>query len=228
METTADRLKKARLDAGYENARAAAEALGVNYTTYGQHENGTRSFPSGTAERYARKFKVSLEWLLTGRGSPLNGSLTMPQGKPGKLSLVPVLGFVNAGAWADIAEQRSSTMGEYVPSASDYPSEWQFAYIVDGPSLNRVASPGDRLICLDLIKSQVAIQDNDLVIVERSRYGGEMVQRSAKRVRQTIRGHELWPESDHPDHQQPIPFDGNEESDEVRVTAKVLWILKRP
>jgi phage repressor protein C with HTH and peptisase S24 domain len=64
-----ERLMWARKEAGYETAREAAAALGVTESTYMGHENGFRGFKS-SAEIYARKFKVNLEWLLTGRGSP--------------------------------------------------------------------------------------------------------------------------------------------------------------
>ncbi|MBB4063648.1 XRE family transcriptional regulator [Gellertiella hungarica] len=62
------RLKAARERAGFKTARAAAESLGVTYSTYAQHENGTRGI-TREAELYARRFKVSLDWLLRGKGS---------------------------------------------------------------------------------------------------------------------------------------------------------------
>lgn len=63
------RLRWAREQRSYNSARAAAEAMGVAYPTYAGHENGTTGFRH-TAERYAAFFRVSLDWLLTGRGSP--------------------------------------------------------------------------------------------------------------------------------------------------------------
>lgn len=224
METTADRLKQARQNAGYQSAREAADALGVNYTTYGQHENGTRGVPSRAAEKYARKFKVSLDWLISGNAS----SLTMLNKKPAKLGMVPVKGLVKAGGWQDIDAWGAGTMAEWVPASTEYPLEWQYAYTVDGESLNRIAKHGDRLICLDLALSGADFSDGDLVIVERSRYSGQMIERTAKRARKTLYGYELWPESDDPEHQTAIAYDGNIEQDNVAVVARVLWILRKP
>lgn len=68
MRTVHERLIEARKSAGYANARDAAEAMGVPYPTYAGHENGSAGIRATVAERYARKFKVSLEWLLTERG----------------------------------------------------------------------------------------------------------------------------------------------------------------
>jgi len=82
-----ERLIWARKEAGYETAREAADALGIKEPTYMGHENGFRGFKS-SAETYARKFKVNLEWLLTGRGNPRKGV-------PGTVRAV---GYVGAGA----------------------------------------------------------------------------------------------------------------------------------
>lgn len=62
-----DRLVAARKLAGFESAADAARALSVPEPTYLAHENGSRGFRA-KAEKYARRFGVSLEWLLTGRG----------------------------------------------------------------------------------------------------------------------------------------------------------------
>lgn len=88
MREIHERLKWAREHAGYETAAAAAQALGVKEPTYMGHENGSRGFPLDRAERYARKFKVSLEWLLTGRGSPTKGVLPTAR----------AAGYIGAGA----------------------------------------------------------------------------------------------------------------------------------
>lgn len=64
-----ERLTAARLAAGFTSAADAAEALGVVYSTYAGHENGSSGFRPATGEKYARKFKVRFEWLMRGAGS---------------------------------------------------------------------------------------------------------------------------------------------------------------
>lgn len=73
MSTLADRLRISRERAGFESAADAAASLGISRFTYTQHENGTRGFKRDAAVQYSRKFKVSLEWLLTGKGDPTGG-----------------------------------------------------------------------------------------------------------------------------------------------------------
>jgi DNA-binding XRE family transcriptional regulator len=70
MGTANDRLRQIRA-VKYATAELAAKAIGVPTSTYIQHENGNRgsgSIPRAAAERYSSFFRVSLDWLLTGKG----------------------------------------------------------------------------------------------------------------------------------------------------------------
>ena len=78
MDSPATRLKQAREAAGFTSGREAALAMGISYATYAQHENGTRGFPASRAETYARRFRVSPEWLIYGKGPGPNGDPTPP------------------------------------------------------------------------------------------------------------------------------------------------------
>lgn len=80
-----ERLKMAREKAGHEDAASAARRFGWSEATYRGHENGSRNITAKTAERYARSFRVSPEWLLLGVGDLAR--------KP-----VPLVGYVGAGA----------------------------------------------------------------------------------------------------------------------------------
>lgn len=85
----ADRLKQARSAAGYASAKSAAERFGWNYNTYSQHERGHVGI-GRMAANYARAFRVSEAWLLTGE------DMRRPA------SRIPLLGAAAgsvAGAW---------------------------------------------------------------------------------------------------------------------------------
>lgn len=86
-EEIAARLRTARKNAGFTSVGDAAKALGVAYPTYAAHENGSRAFDNETAAFYARRFKVSLDWLLTGKGE-----------RSGRPTSIPVMGYLGAGA----------------------------------------------------------------------------------------------------------------------------------
>jgi DNA-binding XRE family transcriptional regulator len=89
-----ERLQKARAEAGYPDATAAADAIGVSRPTYYAHENGTRGFIRA-GERYASFFHVSLDWLLTGKGAPRRPK-TPTEGRV--QATVPLVGYVGAGS----------------------------------------------------------------------------------------------------------------------------------
>lgn len=67
MSTPNERLKAARKK-HFSSAGEAADAMGVPRGTYAGHENGHRGFPASRAPAYARRFKVTEEWLLYGKG----------------------------------------------------------------------------------------------------------------------------------------------------------------
>lgn len=146
-----------------------------------------------------------------------------------KIQGVKVIGKVTANTWKPVHEMDFDyTNVEIVPSIGGYPIEFQFAVIVDGNCLNKIAENGDRLVCIYTKTSGIEVLPGDLVIVERRRYGGEMVERTAKRVRQAANGYELWPESLDPSHQKPIVLSDVPDGEEVDVIGKVIWILRKP
>lgn len=103
-KTRGDRLRIAR-EKRFPSARAAAIALGVPVSTYGAHERaqapGGRDYGPDEAEKYARRFKVSQEWLLTGH--TLNGGAPaddLAESATAMAETTPVVGYVGAGAEA--------------------------------------------------------------------------------------------------------------------------------
>ena len=66
MEEPHERLKVARLLAGYSSATEAAKAFGWTVSTYLGHENGSRGLQADAAQRYGRAYRVPWTYLLTG------------------------------------------------------------------------------------------------------------------------------------------------------------------
>jgi phage repressor protein C with HTH and peptisase S24 domain len=133
MSEPHERLQQARRAAGYADAASAARAMGLRPETYHTHENGGRGL-SRIGERYARFFRVSLEWLLTGKGDM--------RGKPG--SGVPLYGNVGAGPEVlPIAEAVNDGPLEWIdlPNARDI-----FALEIRGDSAIPRYRPGEILL----------------------------------------------------------------------------------
>jgi transcriptional regulator with XRE-family HTH domain len=72
-KTRGERLRLARKKL-YSSASSAAAAMGIPAATYGSHEraesSGGRDYGPEEAQRYARRFGVTAEWLLVGKGEP--------------------------------------------------------------------------------------------------------------------------------------------------------------
>lgn len=164
-----DRLTKARRHAGFDTATAAAEALGIKEPTYLGHENGSRGFRKSSAEQYARRFGVSLEWLLTGRGpmerrtgqtdlrsedvaAGFDGRHQEPLGPP-------LVAWVNAGKFADVQSQLPPRRLKLDIVRDLGPGDY-FATKVEGDSMDRVSPPGSIII----------VDRNDKVLVSGKYY----------------------------------------------------------
>ena len=63
-----ERLKRARIEAGYQKATEAADARQWNVNTYRSNENGSAPFSYASAERFAKAFGVNPRWLYFGTG----------------------------------------------------------------------------------------------------------------------------------------------------------------
>jgi len=105
-----ERLQWARERAGFETATEAARALGIAEPTYLGHENGSRGFRR-VADKYARRFGVSLEWLLTGRTPPKPAAAQ-------RRHMAPLVGHVGAGAETHFYGEAQGPLEE-VPAPED-------------------------------------------------------------------------------------------------------------
>jgi len=66
------RLKIARMARGYKNRSSFAEACGAAITTYRAHERGDYEVKASDIIRYSATLDISIPWLLTGQGHPLD------------------------------------------------------------------------------------------------------------------------------------------------------------
>ncbi len=99
--TRGERLRTAR-EKHFKSARIAAKALGIAVSTYGAHERaeapGGRDYGPDEAKRYGRRFRVTPEWLLTGRKIEPTDGRPGPEPEEPPAPKVPVAGYVGAGA----------------------------------------------------------------------------------------------------------------------------------
>lgn len=214
MSDIAARLRAARKNSGYTNASEAAEVFGWKPSTYLGHENGSRGFKLDTAAEYARRFGVSVEWLMTGKGGRealevLNGH-PAPEGS----SLVPVYNVqVSAGNGAIVdAEEHISNLA----FSTVYLREMTNA---KGKQLAVIRVKGDSM--------SPTIQDDDMVMVDTTKtnldYDGLFVLRvgEALQIKRIGRGARRSSVMVIADNSLYPPVDT--ERSEIDVVGKVIW-----
>lgn len=207
VSTAAERLKAAREAAGYDTASAAAEAMGTALSTYLQHENGIRGFPAPKAQKYARFFRTSPEWLLYGKGEKPapNGEQVVKR----VTRLVPVLGDVQAGAWTEVLEEASSE--EVVPVyLAGFEGARLFALRIKGPSMDKFYPDGTMVIVCPA--AEIGIREGDHVVVRRRQ--GAFCETTVKEVAKDRQGIALWPRSLDPAFQEPLRLVTSPEADD--------------
>ncbi len=116
--TRGERLRIAR-ERRFPSARKAAQAIGLAPATYGAHERaettGGRDYGPNEAKRYARRFGVTPEWLLTGYGAgPGKSAFDAEQHQPAEPN-VAVVGYVGAGSEAHFYEVAQGDLDEVEP-----------------------------------------------------------------------------------------------------------------
>lgn len=134
MDESNSRLRSARIKAGFKSARAAAMRYGWTPSTYASHENGQTQVPSDAAREYAKAFKVSAAWILTG------------EGVQAAQNVVRIMGFVGAGGdispeYEQVPEEGLSDIECPFPLPDD-----AIAFRVEGTSMWPRYDPGDVII----------------------------------------------------------------------------------
>lgn len=216
-----ERLKLVR-EKMFKTAKDAAEAIGMSYVTYQAHETGRNGF-SHMATKYAKFFGTSVDYLLTGKHpSPSAQPVTPVNVQGGGMA---VKGFVRAGIWQESYTPEGEVQTLPITADTRFPAHLQFALEIQGDSINRRARAGEYAVCVEW---HGPVAPGDLVVVERRRAG---LFESTVKVAKLGSGDtlELWPDSDHPNHQQPIVLKSTDvrDGEEISVVAKVLGFYRR-
>lgn len=213
MSDPATRLKEVREKRGYTSAKGAAEAMGVSVSTYIQHESGMRGFPAAKADRYARFFRTTPEWLIYGR------QVSIAQLGP-QLS---VKGAVAAGVWRE-AEEWPQDEWEAFTGRSDVaaPNSIRFGLRVEGQSMNLLYPEGTILECVRYF-GDTPIANGKRVIVERKRFN-DGTEATVKEYFKDDDGVEwLVPRSNNPAYQSPLRCDqAGEGIESIEIVAIVV------
>lgn len=223
METAADRLKQSRAKR-YATAAEAARALSLSAPTVRSHENGGRKLKWDWAVRYAAAYRVDPEWIMSGKRKPNpEAGVTSPI----VTEPVHVYGVVAAGLWLEDGDWQISKFDPVPVVPMKYRGVEQTAWKVLGPSMDLAGIlDGGYVVTVPYWEVRIAVQDNDLVVVERR--DGSKIERTVKQAVIGPNRVELWPRSSSSDYQTPIliPRDHKHDGSQVEIVGLVVGFYR--
>lgn len=220
----AARLREARQRL-FKTAAEAAEALDMKAVTLRAHENGQNGISLYDAERYARRYNVNLQWLLTGRGEDRpDPALYVEFGE-----MIDVENMIDPLAWVpsdDPARARQRfrpvDVRERVPYTDPrFPVGMVQAFkVADAVPIAHYIK-GTILFCID--RTETGHQTGDHVFVIRER--GDFTNVSIRRADEDANGQRVFTSLTHPD-EPPLPWTPAKE-EPLHISAVVIGSLTR-
>ncbi|MEO0975995.1 MAG: helix-turn-helix transcriptional regulator [Pseudomonadota bacterium] len=210
MTDVHERLKEARIAAGFATVQEACEAFGFKYPTYAGHENGQRGMKADAMARYARAYNISVEWLLTGKKSALSPSSDDP------FLTVPIYDIrASAGAGALVED---GTPTGFQPYREQEISRLTRASTTDltviqvaGDSMWETLHDGDKVL-VDRTVTRI-VRDGIYILS----FEGELL---VKRCQRDLENGHVIVKSDNPAYDSFRITDG----DRLDVIGRVIWI----
>jgi transcriptional regulator with XRE-family HTH domain len=172
--------------------------------------------------KVAQVLETSVEELFAEEGQ-------LPAARPsvgGKEILLPVAHHCKAGSFLEEDEisqvEPRLEPAEFFPAYARWP---QWLEVVDGDSIDKLIPSGALIHVVDAQAMGYAPVTDDIVVVQRSRLGGMLRERTVKQVEVTNEGIKLWPRSHNPKYQSPVDiteYADNDDGVTVTIVGKVL------
>ena len=128
----------------------------------GFREGTQKGVSTETIRKLAGPLRTTPEWLLNGVGpEEVEPGTAIARGPT-----VKIVGEVAAGMWIGLDQHLVDppTYPFPVPTDPRFPAEAQYGLVMRGTSFDRHAHDGDVVICVDLERAGLELQDNDLAV----------------------------------------------------------------
>ncbi len=192
-----------------------------------------RGVNTRTLQALAPVLRTNTRWLLDGSGSEDALDSEVPPNSvaviDSAVAMIPVVGFVEAGAWREEEYFESLGLGEMPFPVTGMPADSLYVLEVHGNSMDQIVPTGTRVICAQL--DAVEPRDGDMVHVRRERAG--LYESTLKKVHLTENGLELRTASNDPEWrmanggQTVIRIDSDEADAEARIIGVVVYEIRR-
>jgi len=152
IRSMADRLRRARLNAGFLRATEAVRKFGWNYSRYMNYENGERAIPPKQAMLFATAYHVTVDYIYFGETLILNKTKGINALIPHAVRRIPLLSLQNKKDFQHIASGLEPMAAVALPVSDEdnLPERAVFIQIADRSMFNpneRVSfEPGDRVL----------------------------------------------------------------------------------
>lgn len=222
------RLQEAIDDLGWSKAELQRRS-GISYDSINKYLRGEVDNPRGNVlEKLAETIGRPSLWLKEGIGDAPQ-EVTKQNGRS---IAAAVRATVEAGAWREV-DQLDQSEPEWVTIDPDprFPNVTHDIYKVAGDSMNKLEpnpiTPGSRVVALrfDEIRNRYPLRDGLVVVVQRARDGGHVLELSIKQVAWFSDRIEFQPRSSNPVH-KPIVVEHDTWEDDG-VTVEIVGLVTR-
>lgn len=197
--------------------QALADAMGVSRVAVIKWENGTNKPSTGKLSELATALNITMPVLL-GESSSLPKDAIPIKG----FASLPVLGNVQAGTFIMVDDNQTPVpdlLHISVPLVEGFDADKHYLLKVIGDSMNKRIPDGYYAICVEI--NGQAPKIGDIVVVERLKDGGQLVETTIKRLSEINGRRALVPESYDPKFTTIYP-DKEINGTEIRVVAVVV------
>ena len=225
------RLEELGLTAAEVSRRATGSADTIRNWKRAAEKGGSGGATVTKLEPVARVLSTPVSWLMGGDGEEsvdeVSGPVSISQVSVSFGGKVGAGGFLPVSEYFDQDDEHLLIPQTVVPHPQ-FPGIRQFAWVVEGDSMDRsgiftgmwvVAAP-----YIDYIDKIGDLQNGQIVIVERTRFGGSEAERTLKEVQFARGGIRLVPRSSNPKYKEFfLAIDPLADGDEIEI--KVLAVV---
>jgi SOS-response transcriptional repressor LexA len=205
-----------------------ADLIGIHVTNLNKIERGRSEPNTARLAQIAKALGVEASDLIASEHPASEFSENTEIKANSESMFLPFAGTTQAGAFFQVDLDNNNHAGHVAISPDPrYRRAKQFVWHVKGDSMNRAGILDGMWVVgvdyVDFCDQYRPVEDSDIVVVERLRYGGQSREVTIKRYWRDKNGVALQPDSNNPNHKAIfVPEDAESIDEEIRIIAYVV------